>query len=94
MEEDSWGGPALVWPATHTEPVSGVIGMIEQVSLEGLSLERKLSGKEVTTSSWRLMDSSRSYSLSAEQDAWVGSSSSSLLAPASCTADATLRLSH
>lgn len=78
--------PACVW--------AGVIGTIDQVSLDSLSLESKLSGKEGIACSWMLVDPSRSYSLSAGHDEWVGSSSSSLLVPAARIADVTLSLSR
>lgn len=56
-------------------------GITDQMYLDNLCLERKLSGKEVVTSSRRLVGTSRSYTLTSGQDEWVGNSFTSLLAP-------------
>jgi len=87
MEEDS-----CAWLACSPCPAhgwAGAIGVIDQVSLDSLSLERKLSGKEVITS-YRLIQEL----LPCCRAGWVvWNSSSGLLAPL-CTTGVTLRLSH
>lgn len=68
-------------PAPHSQPMSGVF------RVETLR-------ERIVTSSWRLVGTSSSYTLTAGQDEWVGNSFSSLLAPTASSADVTLRLCH
>lgn len=74
-------------------PTAAVSGMgWDWPDVSGPSVFREETVREkIVTSSWGLVCTSRSHSLSAGQDEWVGNSFSNLWAP---TADVTLRLSH